>query len=85
MDALADRVDAIVSRHSEGQFPSLHLLQLDPYRDVKPGGVAAVWLRSTRTPTDCSCGQSRCGLSARMQVYSINPTMKPVANTTGMA
>ena len=49
-----------------------------------PGGVAAEWLTSTWMPTLPSPG-SRCGAISWMQVHSISTTMKPVANTFGIA
>ena len=52
---------------------------------LKPAGVAAEWLTSMCVPTDCSAGQSRCGLMALRQAHSSNPTMKPVAKTCGIS
>ena len=49
-----------------------------------PGGVAASWLRSTCVPSDIS-PSSRWGAMASMQAHSTRPTMKPVANTSGIS
>src|SRR5262249_21476115 len=51
---------------------------------VMPGGVAARWLTSTRTPRLPSPG-SRCGASNCVQAHSISTIMKPVAKTLGIA
>ena len=51
---------------------------------VKPTGVAALCDTSIWTPRLPSPG-SRWGPSSCTQVHSMRPTMKPVANTSGMA
>src|SRR6185437_1763866 len=51
---------------------------------VMPGGVAALCETSICTPRLPS-PVSRCGSRSCTQVHSIKPTMKPVANTVGMA
>src|SRR5262245_32311506 len=50
---------------------------------VMPGGVAALCETSMCTPKLPS-PESRCGSRSCMQVHSISPTIKPVANTSGI-